>query len=302
MKPNRLYTVMIIPHSEKEPVTLRIPMFLIQFIFALLFISFFLLIIGVLQYMDAKREVKQLQYDSIQADTMKKEFATVSQDVVALQKLLNEMRSMEANIRKQANLDEGTNSAGDSSLTSLSDKPNRSDKPNKITTLSIQESKRTLNELKKETPEQYKKFENLLGQIQAKNEKIAHTPSIYPTFGRVTSKFGYRRDPMNRRTAFHRGYDIANRANTPIYATANGVVILARYNGGYGRQVKIDHGNGLITTYSHMRRLAVEAGQEVEKGQVVGYMGTTGKSTGNHLHYEVLLNGANVNPADYFPY
>ncbi|WP_350345055.1 peptidoglycan DD-metalloendopeptidase family protein [Proteinivorax tanatarense] len=131
-------------------------------------------------------------------------------------------------------------------------------------------------------------------------KRLAHTPSIRPTTGRVTSPFGYRRNPVTGGRQHHTGVDLANSAGTPILATANGVVASASYAGAYGNLIIIDHGYGYSTYYAHLSRISVRPGQTVGKGEVIGFMGRTGRATGNHLHYEVRVNGSPVNPASYY--
>lgn len=121
------------------------------------------------------------------------------------------------------------------------------------------------------------------------------TPSIWPAPGDVSSPFGMRWGG----TDFHPGIDIANDYGTPIRATADGTVTFAGPNAGYGNMVDIDHGSGIVTRYGHAQTLAVRAGQKVKRGQVIAYMGSTGFSTGPHVHYEVRVNGSPVNPIGY---
>lgn len=113
---------------------------------------------------------------------------------------------------------------------------------------------------------------------------------------RLTSGFGYRQDPMGGGRRLHEGMDMAGAVGTPIYATGDGTVIFAGWNAGFGRHVQIRHANGLVSTYSHMSQLRVEVGQRVSRGDQIGDMGSSGRSTGTHLHYQVLSNGTPVNP------
>lgn len=112
----------------------------------------------------------------------------------------------------------------------------------------------------------------------------------------LTSSFGTRSDPFNGRRARHNGIDIPRPTGTPIYATADGTVGRAQRLGGYGNYVEVDHGNAIQTRYGHMSVIAVISGQRVRRGDIVGYVGSTGRSTGPHLHYEVRIAGAPVNP------
>jgi len=127
-------------------------------------------------------------------------------------------------------------------------------------------------------------------------DQLATKPSIWPTSGEVTSGFGWRNSPMGGGGELHPGIDIANSMGAPVVAAADGVVVQSGAAGGYGNMVQIDHGNGISTIYGHNSRIIVSAGQSVRKGQVVSYVGSTGKSTGPHLHYEVRVNGNAVNP------
>ena len=121
------------------------------------------------------------------------------------------------------------------------------------------------------------------------------TPSIWPAAGYVSSPYGLRFDG----TEFHQGIDIAADMGAPIVATADGVVTAAGWNGGYGNMVDVDHGGGIVTRYGHASALAVTVGQQVRRGEVIAYVGSTGRSTGPHVHYEVRVDGQPVNPAGY---
>ncbi len=113
---------------------------------------------------------------------------------------------------------------------------------------------------------------------------------------RWTSGFGYRRDPKGAGTRMHEGTDMAGAYGTPVYATADGVVVHAGWDSGYGRLVRIQHAFGLETRYAHLSQVRVEVGQRVSRGDRIGDMGNSGRSTGTHLHYEVRINGTPVNP------
>lgn len=129
--------------------------------------------------------------------------------------------------------------------------------------------------------------------------RLAGTPSVLPARGQLTSRFGYRTDPLTGERSFHRGIDIGTDADRAVYASASGVVSLAGRKGALGNAVRLSHGDGLATRYGHLSRIAVEAGQEVEQGDVLGYVGRTGRATGFHLHYEILLDGRPVDPLRY---
>ena len=137
----------------------------------------------------------------------------------------------------------------------------------------------------------WKKLDNLAdGAIAVPSDKPVKTADF-------TSGYGVRSDPFRGRAAMHAGIDLAGPLGTPIYATADGIVSTSEYNsGGYGNLVKLDHGRGIETRYAHMSSRAVTPGQRVTRGQLVGRMGSTGRSTGSHLHYEVRIDARAVNP------
>jgi murein DD-endopeptidase MepM/ murein hydrolase activator NlpD len=122
------------------------------------------------------------------------------------------------------------------------------------------------------------------------------TPSIWPAHGWLTGTFGGRSDPFSGEPAVHQGLDIATEKGKPVFATADGVVDSASYTGDYGNLVVIKHGFGLTTRYGHMSGFAVKPGKTVKRGDVIGYVGSTGRSTGTHVHYEILANGKLINP------
>jgi len=137
------------------------------------------------------------------------------------------------------------------------------------------------------------------GNLATRFRWLSAMPTVTPTGGLFTSGFGVRRDPVNGRAAFHAGLDIAAPPGRAVHATADGVVVLAGPHGDLGNAVMISHGFGLTTRYGHLSATAVQAGQRVHRGDVLGYVGNTGHSTGYHLHYEVVKDGQAVNPLGY---
>jgi murein DD-endopeptidase MepM/ murein hydrolase activator NlpD len=129
--------------------------------------------------------------------------------------------------------------------------------------------------------------------------ELADAPSLWPVEGRVGSGFGAREDPINGEGAFHSGIDIEAPYGTPVRAAGDGEFTGAQLGAGYGRQIVLDHGHGLLTVYGHLSAIAVVPGQHVTRGQVIGYVGQTGRATGPHLHYEVRVHNVPVNPHKY---
>lgn len=129
--------------------------------------------------------------------------------------------------------------------------------------------------------------------------KFADAPSIWPVEGRIGSSFGQREDPINGEGAFHPGIDIEATYGTPVRAAGDGIVTGQNMGAGYGRQVVLDHGHDLLTLYGHLSSVAVIPGQHVTRGQLIGYVGQSGRATGPHLHYEVRIHKVPVNPHKY---
>jgi len=158
---------------------------------------------------------------------------------------------------------------------------------------------RQLQLLEQKIPEQEQSLEELKDAVIQRTDRLSHTPSMYPVSGKITSRFGYRKSPFGRRQEFHDGLDIAASYGTTIVATADGMVTFVGYRAGYGRTVTISHGYGFETSYCHNSSTLVKVGQQVKKGQAIAKVGSSGRSTGPHLHYMVKVNGEIKNPADF---
>lgn len=142
-----------------------------------------------------------------------------------------------------------------------------------------------------------KSVSELLGEMEGRSGTLASFPNKWPTVeGVISSSYGARTGPIEGGYDWHPGIDIAVDYGTPVFASGAGVIMQAGVNGGYGRYVKIDHQNGYETAYGHMSSLAVKAGQRVAKGEIIGFAGSTGYSTGPHVHFEVFAEGQTVDP------
>jgi murein DD-endopeptidase MepM/ murein hydrolase activator NlpD len=162
-----------------------------------------------------------------------------------------------------------------------------------------------LDNMENQSKIQQKSYEKLIVMAKNKSKMLASIPAIQPVSNknlrRIASGFGYRIDPIYRTRKMHKGLDFSAPSGTKIYATGDGVIKkVKRARWGYGTHVVIDHGYGYTTLYGHMSRASVKLGQRVKRGQQIGLVGSTGKSTGPHLHYEVAKNGVQVNPIGYF--
>lgn len=169
----------------------------------------------------------------------------------------------------------------------------------------ISSSKKSLENIEKQIYVQSKSFDELAVLIKKKSQLLAAIPSIQPISNkdltRIASGFGYRIDPVYKTIKFHAGLDFTCPTGTPIYATGDGVVEESKFNsGGYGNNIIVNHGYGYKTHYCHCSKLLVSEGEKVIRGQVIGLVGSTGKSTGPHLHYEVYKGTEKIDPINFF--
>jgi len=140
------------------------------------------------------------------------------------------------------------------------------------------------------------RLDSVRDSVERRHALASATPSIWPVAGWLSSSYGTRRDPFNDERSFHPGLDISADYGAPVLATADAMVVSAAQNGAYGNMVVLDHGFGITTKYGHLSRIAVMNAQRVKRGDVIGFVGSTGRSTGAHLHYEIWMNGRLTDP------
>jgi murein DD-endopeptidase MepM/ murein hydrolase activator NlpD len=159
--------------------------------------------------------------------------------------------------------------------------------------------RKSISQLNEDANVMEKSFTELLNFLREQKSLLAATPSIWPVKGWVTSGFGSRKSPFSSGGEFHGGIDIATRMGKEVIAPADGFVVELAPQAQDGNMIKVDHGHGIMTSYSHLSKFATKLGSRVKKGDILGYVGTTGRSTGYHLHYAVFLNKIPVNPRRY---
>lgn len=169
----------------------------------------------------------------------------------------------------------------------------------------IENTAKKVDILSKQLAVQSKSYDEILAMVKNKSLMLASIPAIQPIANKdlklMASGFGYRTDPIYKTTKFHAGMDFAASTGTPIFATGDGVVARADYDdGGYGNHVRINHGYGYLTLYGHMSKIKAKVGQKVKRGDIIGFVGSTGKSVGPHLHYEVHKNNEPINPVNFY--
>ena len=156
-----------------------------------------------------------------------------------------------------------------------------------------------LSSLSRKTDFDYISHKEVAENTELRELLYRNTPSIYPTYGRISDRYGWRKHPITKKRSFHEGLDFANVTGTPVYATADGVVKKTTRSKNMGKYIVLKHQFGYQTNYGHLHKINVKQGDEVKRGQIIGVVGNTGRSTGAHLHYEVLRYNKNRNPYKY---
>ena len=261
-------------------------------------------------------EVLQLRQEN---QLQKEQLRLLDQKVEVLDKKMKTLDELDQNIRNMIKgTESGTLQKADGNTQNKEEKEDPSPKSSnkiftttqlsaRISSLDRQAQRRMVsmytlyNVLREGVGKDIRELQSLLAMEGDTSDANSHMPSIWPAKGVISSTFGARQDPVYGGGAFHEGLDIANDTGTTIVATAAGTVTYAAYAGGYGNLIEIDHGNGFITKYGHNSALLVQAGMTVKKGQSIALMGSTGKSTGSHVHYEVRVNGVATDPLLFLP-
>lgn len=217
----------------------------------------------------------------------------MDESLVRLRKLEEQLRVMASLKPADRNTDLGVGGVGRPDLLDKADKLPEAEK------MVVGRLDRQFNDMEHRSTEQERAFKEIVEAFREKRVLLAHTPSILPAKGWVTSLFGSRTSAFTGGSEFHAGIDVVSRVGTPILAPADGVVITSGREAGYGNIIEIRHVQGIITRYAHNHRNLVRVGQQVRRGDVIGEVGNTGRTTGPHLHYEIRLNGVAVNPMLY---
>jgi len=287
----RFYNIIVIPHASAKFRKIRVPFRLIVAGGVLVGVIFILLGFFVYNYVEMKVRVKELDKYIAENQRLKAENHRYEVSTRFLSKKIAEMEAYTKKLNTIAGIDPNQEMVKYGGVGDLGDLSNGGNNKNVL--------EEELPALKRKTFELERNFHYLMKFYEKQTLLLASTPSIWPTRGYISSPFGYRKDPFTGQTEFHKGIDIATRIGNPIVAPADGIVIKAGNGGGYGNVVIIKHRFGFVTRYGHLLKFVVRAGQKVKRGQIIGYVGNTGRSIGPHLHYEVLRNGKPVNPLHY---
>jgi murein DD-endopeptidase MepM/ murein hydrolase activator NlpD len=280
-------------HLRIHKKTFKIGLYLLTF--GLLCTIFFLC-----DYIQVRKKTFELNQLRQQTQEQKSKIHFFASKIEDLEKQLSKLKDFDKRIRIIANLEKGQETTpfmgmGGPSASDIREKL-RAEKNE----MGLAQQMRTdIERLELEATSQEESLSELEKLLQSKKDMLAHTPSVWPVHGWVTSGFGFRTNPFTGLTQMHEGLDIANRIGTPVIAPADGIVSDTGKDSAYGNFIVISHGFGINSRFLHLSKILVRPGQRVKRGDKIAEVGTTGKSTGPHLHYEVRVNGIPVNPLRY---
>lgn len=302
----QFYTIVVFPGSTGSPKKIRISKFLVKttlYTFFTLFIGiagssiyfskqFYQMLSENVELTDLRREAK---IQKVQVEKFSQQVKNFETEMARLERFERKLRVITALENSPKSMEKNWGVGGPYGLTSHSfttalEKGAQS----MVERLSVD-----LDHLTNQAKIQFVSFQELDEFLKNQKSLLSATPSIWPTRGWVTSGFGFRKSPFTGSREKHEGWDIAARAGAPIRSSADGVVVVAGRDSGYGNLLEVDHGYGLVTRYGHNSKLLVKVGDRIKRGQVVAQVGSTGRSTGPHLHYEVILNGVPVDPQNF---
>jgi len=297
---NRKFTMMIVPHSGKSTFSISVSIVTLRIIGGLLatfLIGFILTSLNFYNsYNKLKKDTKELQSVAEDYNVLQKQLQVFLQKTNNLEQKMQELQQLDNDIRGLLKDDPELKDVIDRKISQTS--MQRSSLSSR-SSVDRQMALRQLTLLEQRITEEQESLQQLKEAVTQRADRLSHTPSIYPVNGKISSRFGYRKSPFGRKQEFHDGLDIAAPYGTEIVASADGTVTFTGYKSGYGRTVTINHGYGFETSYCHLSAILVKTGQQVKKGQVIGKVGSSGRSTGPHLHYIVKVNGQLRDPADF---
>lgn len=283
----RFFTLMILPHDGTNIKKLNLSSNFFK-AFVIVSIVFWLSSLFMFfSYFSLKNKVAHLSEVEKVNLKQKVELENLNSKIQFLETQLARLQNVDIKIREMVNLDvksNGVNFAGGIDTSGNN---------------STQKMLERAEALEKEIKIREKSLSELAEYLEDRRSLFMATPSLWPAKGFITSEFGWRKDPVTGVTEYHEGIDIAGAYGGQVRAAAEGIVIEAGNDAGYGKVVVIDHGYGIVTRYAHLSRSYVVVGQKVKKGGVIGAIGSSGKSTGPHVHYEVRIDGVPVNPVKY---
>lgn len=303
----RFFTIVVVPHSDGEVVSFRLPILAAQVLCTLVAAFWIGLLVFVNSYLDLLTALDELVYLRAATREYHDRFQDLARRAAAMEQELDQLAELDRQVRDlmdqapflrlASRRGQGGGGGGPRQGVQLA-AAGDADWPLSLSARAgdLDGLDERLQELTREAERRSESLDQLRTALADQQRAYESTPTLWPARGIITSSYGWRADPLVPwRRDFHPGIDIAAPYGTPVVATASGVVVFAGWEGALGQVVTIDHG-AYETRYGHNARIAVRAGQRVRKGQVIAYVGNTGRSTGPHVHYEVYLHGRLLNP------
>ena len=292
-------TIILVPDGTKVLRQLKLPKILLP-----LFLLFFLFCVASLcwlfrDYQAMREQMPLLGQLKKENERQKTQFIHLAQRIDEIIGNMGQLKELDFKLKVMMNLETGEGSVPGGVGGSGPSLPWPDYSETKTHKEQVHVMHQSLDNLKTEVAmlkrdkSEFRKF------LESQKKLLASTPSIWPTKGWMSSRFGYRISPFTAEKEFHKGIDISARMNAPIVAPADGVVFGVDFDHGLGKTLVIKHGYGVTTIYAHLNKILVKRGQYVKRGEKIAQVGSTGRSTGPHLHYEVRLNGVPVNPLRY---
>jgi murein DD-endopeptidase MepM/ murein hydrolase activator NlpD len=294
------YTFLIIPKKKNSVKKVTISGTLMKGISVSLLCLLLLAVYTHYDYINIKREKVELSRLRQQAKEQRTQIEALAEKVNNYAATMDEFKQLDKQVRVLANVydktDKGQIPGIGGSISSDRRVASRMEDDQKTLIASIDKN---MDRLTEDANNQRQSYSNLLKFLKERKSIREATPSIWPVRGWVTSEFGNRTSPFGTSQEFHKGLDIASRMGNQVLAPADGMVVESTYDCEMGHMVRIDHGYSMVTWYGHLMKAAVKEGSLIKRGDVIGYIGNSGRSTGPHLHYSVFLSGVPVNPRKY---
>lgn len=297
------YTIIIFPEISGKPIKFKISKFLFKSFATLAVISSFLFISASIffshRYSIINMEAKEVGKLRTETKTQKLQIYKFVKQVKEFEKKMADLEKFDRKLRIITAIDQAEEATSEKWGIGGPSEEILNDGKISLNATAFERLEIDLKQLKAQADLQEISFFQLDQFFKDRQSLLSSTPSIWPAKGWVTSAFGYRNSPYTGLREMHEGIDIAARIHSKVVAPADGIVIRSGRDYVLGVMIEIDHGYGVITRYGHNSKYFVKVGDRVKRGQVIAYVGNTGRSTGPHLHYEVLLNGIPVNPMRY---
>jgi murein DD-endopeptidase MepM/ murein hydrolase activator NlpD len=293
----RFYTCIIVPHASSRLHKLRIPEQALYVLAVIGLISFFVAV-G-LGFTYTRMAFRTSDYDQLQSENqeLKIEKKNLEVSAIKLSSKISDLESLSEKLTKVLESDTFFKKLANPGIKGLGGATTDYSTAD-LLTRNLKENMDLMKDRAEHLETQFRSLQQIADNRQ---QLIRFTPGSWPIRGAIGSPFGLRSDPFTGEPETHMGIDIIGVWGTPVHAPADGVVVFAQRQSDYGNLIVVDHGNGMTTRYGHLSRFAARNGQAVHKGDIIGYVGTTGRSTAPHLHYEVRLNDRPVNPGKYLP-